>query len=979
MRDLGLLISREIGIGRGLSHVRLLHIHEVWASEHRLYLIQDHISNFLLTFARQRPFSENMARIIFRQIVDGVKFCHKNGVFFRCLRAANIFLTRDNLVKIAGFEWAYIKGHKYNKSLSSCSVDTMAHCSPEIVEEPNSDLNLAKADAWSLGVILYQLLYGEHPFLSSSPMQTKQCIAECTVHFPPTVSAEALDLLSKLIIKNPKDRLGLRDLQRHAWYQEKLQTAKYILDTPYQSPTASCSDIGVPSASMEGAVATEVTARQPVKGYGFLSAIIADTAKFSSELIDDWKPLKISQKAEIRQDCINEKLDQIIDINGLADEDKSPWDSALTKHAAKAIKRVDLPPLRRNKDREDANGMKFMHSALLDSQRNLSRYRQTSQSSSLSDDTMSQYDQDTPVSHPAMVQKTFSENGPIQSTEKPVESCSKPRRSTIQKKARLKLSQNSFLPEFKSNITLRDSPNLASNSEEEHIALANSSHRPGSPHSSGGELIDSRAVPCSATYKNSENWAQEKAAHLWNLVSNLSSARDSLFERLSSLRSEFNAFRASLIPEEIGLEDYTQVLMEFLSIVEVRIQDMAHVNEDRHDINMSDKAILNFPGKEEKSIAFSVPCNSLDPVSWRPGHNECENQVKQGELDRFFSTSCTHNSLSQTSTYSNKHVLNAQTEHSLPHCKESSESNYQEQNLISGKEVRIPLSEHPVPQKSSKVLSMRPLENEKAPRSLSETDFSLENHSCSEPRRTILSTSSTRSDSRTYHMEPQIDPSWSLEQNETSFSGDRAVEGTGRIQYIRRREAKDIIGVVEKSKDKKSYELERPRIISDPSNIQTRIDISDPVQTAEPSNVSRVASFVENRPILYYGRQRKNFVSKGLRQMMKTISRRESVPSRTQLRFYSALPLMTIVQKLNEVAINLGGLTIVKRSTQRKLKCSFDIGEGRRVSAVVEVVDEGGYNLILFRRSKNDYAEASDEELSALYRKMRDQFLETTM
>ncbi|GFN90903.1 nuak family snf1-like kinase 1 [Plakobranchus ocellatus] len=117
--------------------------------------------------------SEWEARRIFRQIVSAIHCCHQNGIVHRDLKLENIILDDVGNVKIADFGMANYYSHT-SKLETFCGSPLYA--SPEIVN--GRSYYGPEVDVWSLGVILYTLVYGSMPFESNSLVSLKQQISE---------------------------------------------------------------------------------------------------------------------------------------------------------------------------------------------------------------------------------------------------------------------------------------------------------------------------------------------------------------------------------------------------------------------------------------------------------------------------------------------------------------------------------------------------------------------------------------------------------------------------------------------------------------------------------------------------------------------------------------------------------------------------------------------------------------------------------
>ena len=72
-------------------------------------------------------------------------------------------------------------------------------------------------DIWSLGVLAYEFLVGNPPFEAQGHHETYKKISKVDIKYPAHVSAEARDLIGKLLVKDPASRMSLDDVESHPW------------------------------------------------------------------------------------------------------------------------------------------------------------------------------------------------------------------------------------------------------------------------------------------------------------------------------------------------------------------------------------------------------------------------------------------------------------------------------------------------------------------------------------------------------------------------------------------------------------------------------------------------------------------------------------------------------------------------------------------------------------------------------------------
>ncbi|KAK3832900.1 MAG: kinase-like domain-containing protein [Linnemannia elongata] len=154
-------------------------------------------------------FTEIQARVIFKQIVDCVHYLNSRGICHRDIKDENIVIDNDFRVKLIDFGSAVIIPKPQGKVFDRF-YGTINYASPEILK--GEKYRAESAEIWSLGILLYTILYGEVPF--NDPVQ-----AISGSYIAPRVksSDECLHLLNWMLAKKPEQRATIEEIAKHPW------------------------------------------------------------------------------------------------------------------------------------------------------------------------------------------------------------------------------------------------------------------------------------------------------------------------------------------------------------------------------------------------------------------------------------------------------------------------------------------------------------------------------------------------------------------------------------------------------------------------------------------------------------------------------------------------------------------------------------------------------------------------------------------
>ncbi|EOA27640.1 hypothetical protein CARUB_v10023787mg [Capsella rubella] len=206
-------LRREMEIQTSLSHPNILGLYGWFHDDDRIFLILEyaHGGELYGLLKKNGHLTEKQAATYIASLSQALAYCHGKCVIHRDIKPENLLLDHEGRLKIADFGWSV---QSSNKRKTMCG--TLDYLAPEMVENRDHDYAV---DNWTLGILCYEFLYGNPPFEAESQKDTFKRILKIDLTFPttPNVSAEAKNLISQLLVKDPSKRLSIDKIMQHPW------------------------------------------------------------------------------------------------------------------------------------------------------------------------------------------------------------------------------------------------------------------------------------------------------------------------------------------------------------------------------------------------------------------------------------------------------------------------------------------------------------------------------------------------------------------------------------------------------------------------------------------------------------------------------------------------------------------------------------------------------------------------------------------
>ncbi|CAN6640723.1 hypothetical protein TRVA0_018S01266 [Trichomonascus vanleenenianus] len=228
-------VRREIAIMKKLDHPNVVSLVEVLDDPHgtSLFMILEWCERPLMppdyTYRNlPSPWNQEQCRLFFRDMILGIEYLHSQGVIHRDIKAENMLLSADNVLKIGDFGVSEIFEH--DNDMIKRTAGSPAYMAPEVarlssgvwMDRAHPHVQGRPADIWSMGVTLYYMLFGHLPFRSDTVYGLYDKIINADLELADNeggvfVCEELRDLFRRILCKDPQQRIKMGELREHPW------------------------------------------------------------------------------------------------------------------------------------------------------------------------------------------------------------------------------------------------------------------------------------------------------------------------------------------------------------------------------------------------------------------------------------------------------------------------------------------------------------------------------------------------------------------------------------------------------------------------------------------------------------------------------------------------------------------------------------------------------------------------------------------
>ncbi|CAD8068194.1 unnamed protein product [Paramecium sonneborni] len=215
-------LLEETEILKTLDHPNIVKVLEIFADFKYYYIVTEYCQGgeLLDRIKTMTNYNERLAAKYMKQVFSAIIYCHHKNIVHRDLKPENIlFDSKDPDANLKVIDFGASE-KMVNESYLTKKVGTPYYVAPEVISEPGYD---QKVDVWSCGVILYILMIGRPPFKGQNDIETLKLAKQGkfnTSHERWNRSSDQVkDLITKMIVVDPKLRINMEEAFNHIWIQ----------------------------------------------------------------------------------------------------------------------------------------------------------------------------------------------------------------------------------------------------------------------------------------------------------------------------------------------------------------------------------------------------------------------------------------------------------------------------------------------------------------------------------------------------------------------------------------------------------------------------------------------------------------------------------------------------------------------------------------------------------------------------------------
>ena len=228
--------AREIEIMYKLNHPNICKLYSHFEDNNYCYFLLQYIPKGsaydIIPKNGKKQKNVKLVASVMKDLISAIYYLHNMNppIIHRDIKPENILLDENSKAYLTDFGWSnYIRNNRSRSTICG----TPLYLPPEMVTESGHN---EKADIWCIGVLLFELMTGKVPFDGNDYTTVKCNIMKLNISWPSDIDPEVKDLISKILKKNPNDRLSIEKILSHSFFTKYFPNAVKELIKPDDRP-----------------------------------------------------------------------------------------------------------------------------------------------------------------------------------------------------------------------------------------------------------------------------------------------------------------------------------------------------------------------------------------------------------------------------------------------------------------------------------------------------------------------------------------------------------------------------------------------------------------------------------------------------------------------------------------------------------------------------------------------------------------------
>ena len=204
-QNLSKYIYTEKNVQSKVIHNFIVKLHCAFQTKTKLFMVMNYCKGGDLghILEKEKRFDEDRARIYLAEILLAIEELHSREIIYRDLKPDNVVIDEDGHALLTDFGLSKQGMKETDYTQSFCG--SVAYLAPEVLRRAGHGRTV---DWYLLGVLLYEMIVGIPPYFDHNKQKLFDNIKRGPLQVPPDIPPDALDLIVKLLNRDPKTRLG---------------------------------------------------------------------------------------------------------------------------------------------------------------------------------------------------------------------------------------------------------------------------------------------------------------------------------------------------------------------------------------------------------------------------------------------------------------------------------------------------------------------------------------------------------------------------------------------------------------------------------------------------------------------------------------------------------------------------------------------------------------------------------------------------